>query len=157
MLKVSAGLLMYRIRNGDLEFLLAHPGGPFWKDRHAGAWTIPKGEIQQGEEPLAAARREFQEEVGLAPQGPFLELTPILQKGGKTVHTWACAGDCDPSTIKSNLFQMEWPPNSGKFQECPEVDRASFFRLTEAKWKINAAQVALLEELKRKLEAPPPQ
>ena len=143
---------MYRMRDGELEFLLAHPGGPFWKDRDAGAWTIPKGEIHEGEEPLAAAKREFEEEVGVRPEGAFMPLTAIQQKGGKLVHAWAFAGDCDPANIKSNTFQMEWPPQSGRFQTCPEVDRAGFFRLKEAKQKINPAQVALLEELRRKLE-----
>ena len=149
--KVSAGLLMYRMREGELEFLLAHPGGPFWEDRDAGAWTIPKGEIQAGEEPLAAARREFEEEVGLQPQGELIALTPIRQRGGKIVHAWAFAGDGDPLRMKSNFFQMEWPPRSGRFVDCPEVDRACFFRLAEAKWKINPAQIPLLEELRRKL------
>ena len=149
--KVSAGLLLYRLRDGELEFLLAHPGGPFWKDRDVGAWTIPKGEINEGENPLAAARREFEEEVGLKPDGHFIELTPIQQKGGKIVRAWAIEGDGDISNIKSNLFQMEWPPNSGRFQSCPEVDRAAFFRIQEAKGKINAAQIPFLEELKRKL------
>jgi predicted NUDIX family NTP pyrophosphohydrolase len=153
MQKVSAGLLMYRVRETELEFLLAHPGGPFWKHRDAGAWTIPKGEIQDGEDPLAAARREFEEEIGLKPSGSFVELTPIQQKGGKIVHAWAFEGDCDTAAVHSNSFQMEWPPRSGKFQTCPEVDRAAFFRLTEAKVKINPAQVALLEELGRKLAA----
>ena len=147
--KISAGLLMYRVRENELEFLLAHPGGPFWKDRDAGAWTIPKGEIQEGENPLAAAKREFEEEVGVKPQGDFIELTPITQKGGKVVHAWAIEGDCDTATIRSNTFQMEWPPRSGKFQACPEVDRAAFFRMDEARRKINPAQTALLEELRR--------
>ena len=150
--KVSAGLLLYRFRDGELEFLLAHPGGPFWKDRDAGAWTIPKGEINEGENPLAAARREFEEEVGLKPEGEFMELTPIQQKGGKIVRAWAVEGDGDTTNIKSNLFEMEWPPKSGRFQTCPEVDRAAFFRIQEAKSKINSAQIPLLEELKRKLE-----
>jgi predicted NUDIX family NTP pyrophosphohydrolase len=145
--KISAGLLMYRVRDGELEFLLAHPGGPFWQRRDAGAWTIPKGEIQSGEDPLAAAQREFTEETGLQPQGQFIALSPITQKSGKIVHAWAFAGDCDPARIKSNIFQMEWPPGSGRFQDCPEVDRAAFFRLPEARKKINPAQVALLEEL----------
>ena len=149
MQKVSAGLLMYRMREGELEFLLAHPGGPFWKDRDAGAWTIPKGEIQPGEEPLAAAKREFEEEIGVKPDGDFIELKPITQKGGKIVHAWAFEGECDTACIRSNTFQMEWPPRSGKFQDCPEVDRACFFCLAEAKRKINPAQVALLEELKQ--------
>jgi predicted NUDIX family NTP pyrophosphohydrolase len=149
--KVSAGLLMYRVCDEELEFLLAHPGGPFWKDRDAGAWTIPKGEIQPGEEPLAAAQREFEEEVGLKPQGDFIELTPVKQKGGKIVHAWAFKGDFDTSSFHSNSFQMEWPPRSGKFETCPEVDRACFFRMTEAKGKINSAQVAFLEELRTKI------
>src|SRR5436190_1037143 len=116
MQKVSAGLLMYRVRETELEFLLAHPGGPFWKHRDAGAWTIPKGEIQDGEDPLAAAMREFEEEIGLKPSGSFVELTPIQQKGGKIVHAWAFEGDCDTAAVHSNSFQMEWPPRSGKFQ-----------------------------------------
>lgn len=147
--KISAGLLMYRVREGELEFLLAHPGGPFWKDRDAGAWTIPKGEIQEDENPLAAAKREFEEEIGVKPEGNFIELSPITQKGGKVVHAWAFEGDCDTTSIRSNTFQMEWPPRSGKFQACPEVDRAGFFRMAEARQKINPAQTALLEELRR--------
>lgn len=150
--KVSAGLLMYRVRGGELEFLLAHPGGPFWKERDAGAWTIPKGEIQSGEEPLAAARREFEEEIGLRPEGKFIELTPITQKGGKIVHAWAFEGEFDTASVRSNTFQMEWPPHSGKFQTCPEVDQASFFKMPEAKRRINAAQIAFLEELKQMRE-----
>jgi predicted NUDIX family NTP pyrophosphohydrolase len=145
--KISAGLLLYRIRDGALEFLLVHPGGPFSKNKDAGAWTIPKGEIADHEEPLAAAVREFEEELGFKPSGPFVELTPIKQKGGKVVHAWAFQGDCDPTQIKSNSFSMEWPPRSGKQAEFPEVDRAEFFNLEEAKKKINSAQVSFLEEL----------
>jgi predicted NUDIX family NTP pyrophosphohydrolase len=145
--KVSAGLLMYRVRDGELEFLLAHPGGPFWADRDAGAWTIPKGEIETGEEPLAAARREFEEEVGFKAAGEFIPLTPIQQRSGKIVHAWAFTGDCDPSVVTSGTFKMDWPPKSGRFQDCPEVDRAGFFRMAEAKQKINPAQVPLLDEL----------
>jgi predicted NUDIX family NTP pyrophosphohydrolase len=151
MAKVSAGLLMYRIRDGALQFLLAHPGGPFWKDRDAGAWTIPKGEIQPGEEPLAAAQREFEEEVGFKPRGRFIELTPITQKSGKIVHAWAFEGDCDPARVRSNTFKMEWPPHSGKFEDCPEVDRAGFFGMEEAKGKINPAQIPLLVEATQRL------
>lgn len=150
--KTSAGLLLYRVRNGELEFMLAHPGGPFWKKRDLGAWTIPKGEIQSGEEPLAAAKREFEEEIGLKPAGTFIELTPITQKGGKMVHAWAFEGNCDTTSIRSNTFQMEWPPHSGKFQTCPEVDQASFFKMADAKQKINPAQVAFLEQLKLLLQ-----
>ena len=142
---------MYRIRDGALQFLLAHPGGPFWKDRDAGAWTIPKGEIQQGEEPLAAAQREFEEEVGFKPRGRFIELTPITQKSGKIVHAWAFEGDCDPARVRSNTFKMEWPPHSGKFEDCPEVDRAGFFGMEEAKGKINPAQIPLLVEATQRL------
>jgi len=149
MAKISAGLLMYRVHRGELEFLLAHPGGPFWKARDAGAWTIPKGEIQPGEEPLAAAQREFEEETGIKPAGEFIELKPITQKGGKIVHAWAFQGECDTTCIRSNTFQMEWPPHSGRFETCPEIDRACFFRIAEAKQKINAAQVAFLEELEQ--------
>jgi Predicted NTP pyrophosphohydrolase len=145
--KTSAGILLYRIRNGALEFLLVHPGGPFWKNKDAGAWTIPKGEIADNEDALAAAKREFEEELGFKPGGPFIELTPIKQKAGKTVHAWAFEGDCDPSQIKSNTFSLEWPPKSGKQAEFPEVDRADFFNLEGAKTKINPAQIPLLEEL----------
>jgi len=142
---------MYRRRAGKLEFLLVHPGGPFWKAKDAGAWTIPKGEIEDGEDALAAAKREFEEELGLKPEGEFIELTPIKQKSGKRVQAWAFEGDCDPSQIKSNTFTMEWPIRSGRMCEFPEVDRAAFFDLREAKEKINPAQVALLEELGTKL------
>jgi predicted NUDIX family NTP pyrophosphohydrolase len=147
--KISAGLLLYRIQKGILEFLLVHPGGPFWKNKDAGAWTIPKGEVGDGEELLAAAIREFEEELGLKPNGPFTELTPVKQKGGKVVHAWSFEGDCEPGQIKSNTFQMEWPPRSGRQVEFPEVDRAEFFTLEDAKKKINPAQVALLEEVQR--------
>jgi predicted NUDIX family NTP pyrophosphohydrolase len=149
--KTSAGLLLYRIRDGILEFLLVHPGGPFWKNKDAGAWTIPKGEIGDNEEPLAAAVREFKEELGFAPSGPFIELTPIKQQAGKLVHAWAFQAHCDPTQIKSNTFSMEWPPKSGKQAEFPEVDRAEFFNLEAAKKKINQAQISLLEELHRRL------
>jgi predicted NUDIX family NTP pyrophosphohydrolase len=145
--KLSAGLLMYREREGELEFLLAHPGGPFWKKRDAGAWTIPKGEILPDENLLAAAQREFEEELGVKPQGNFIELKPVIQKGGKTVRAWAFEGDCDPASIRSNTFQLEWPPRSGKFQTFPEVDRACFYRIAEAKEKINPAQIPFLEEV----------
>jgi predicted NUDIX family NTP pyrophosphohydrolase len=151
MSKESAGLLMFRLRDNELEVLLAHPGGPFWKNKDLGAWTIPKGEIQPGEEPLATARREFVEELGFTPEGTLIPLSPIQQKGGKRVQVWAFEGDCDPATVKSNTFQMEWPPRSGRLQEFPEVDRAAFFDLAEAKLRINTAQIAFLEELNRKL------
>lgn len=151
--KESAGLLMYRRRGGAIEVLLVHPGGPFWARRDDGAWTIPKGEIDRagGEEPLATARREFGEETGLTPDGPFMALTPVRQKGGKVVHAWAFAGDCDPAALTSNTFTMEWPPRSGVFASFPEVDRAAFFGLAEAARKLNPAQVVWLEELMRAL------
>jgi len=151
MAKESAGLMMFRKRAGALEFLLVHPGGPFWKNKNAGAWTIPKGEIAEGEDALAAAKREFEEELGLKAEGSLIELKPIKQKGGKVVRAWAFEGDCDPSQIKSNTFTMEWPPRSGKMAEFPEVDRAEFFNLEQAKEKINGAQIPLLEELGTKL------
>jgi predicted NUDIX family NTP pyrophosphohydrolase len=142
---------MYRVQGDELEFLLVHPGGPLWKAKDAGIWSIPKGEIHPGEDGLEAAKREFEEELGFKAQGPFVELTPITQKSGKIVHAWAFASDCDPSQIRSNTFSMEWPPHSGRMGTFPEVDRAAFFSLEQAKARINPAQTALLEELLRKL------
>lgn len=153
MAKKSAGLLMYRLLDGELQVLLGHPGGPFWRNRDEGAWSIPKGEILESEDPLEAAKREFREETGIHPDGPFIELSPIRQRGGKTVRAWAFEGDCDPSAIESEAFEMEWPPNSGRMQEFPEIDEARFFELDEAKRKINPAQVALLEELASRLDS----
>jgi predicted NUDIX family NTP pyrophosphohydrolase len=144
--RVSAGLLMYRLQEGKLQVLLAHPGGPLFKKKDEGAWTIPKGEIEPGEELLEAAKREFKEETGVTPTGPFIALTPIKQKGGKIVHAWAFEGDCDPSAIASNTFTMEWPPKSGRQLEFPEMDRADFFDVEAASRKIKAAQMALVEE-----------
>jgi predicted NUDIX family NTP pyrophosphohydrolase len=151
MAKISAGVLMFRIKRGVLEVLLAHPGGPFFRNKDEGAWTIPKGEVGDGEELLAAAKREFEEEMGFAPGEPCVALMPIKQKGGKVVHAWACQGDCDPSQFKSNAFSIEWPPRSGRMQEFPEIDRAEFFPLDEAKKKINVAQSRLLDELAERL------
>jgi len=148
--KESAGLLLFRRRDNELEVLLVHPGGPFWQKKDLGAWSIPKGEIQPGEEPLATARREFAEELGFTPEGNFIALTPIQQKGGKRVQVWVFEGDCDPASVRSNSFQMEWPPRSGRLQEFPEVDRVAFFNLAEAKQRINPAQIPCLEELKTK-------
>jgi predicted NUDIX family NTP pyrophosphohydrolase len=149
--KESAGLVIYRVRDNELEFLLVHPGGPLWQNKDAGIWSIPKGEIHTGEDGLEAAKREFEEELGVQAQGAFVKLTPITQKSGKIVHAWGFAGDCDPSQIRSNTFSMEWPPRSGRTGTFPEVDRAAFFNLEQAKGRINPAQVALLEELLRKL------
>ncbi len=143
---------MYRTTGRvGLEVLLVHPGGPFFAKKDLGAWSIPKGEVETGEDHLEAARREFFEELGMRAMPPFLELTSVKQKGGKTVHAWAFAGDCDPATVASNTFVMEWPPRSGKQVEFPEVDRAEFFDVEAAKRKINAGQVALVEELARRL------
>ncbi len=148
----SAGLLMYRRRGRGLEVLLVHPGGPYWRSKDDGAWTIPKGEIGADEAPLAAACREFQEETGLVPTGPFRALQPVRQKAGKVVQAWAFAGDCAPEDLTSNSFTMEWPPRSGKFASFPEVDRAGFFTPDEARRKLNPAQVVWLDELERALE-----
>ena len=142
----SAGILLYRLDAGEPQVFLAHPGGPFWKKKDDGAWTIPKGEIGEGEEPLAAARREFEEEIGVRIAGDFIELQPIRQRSGKIVHAWAVAGDCDPSCVRSNLFSMEWPPKSGRQAEFPEVDRAAWFSLADARKKILSGQVPLLDE-----------
>jgi predicted NUDIX family NTP pyrophosphohydrolase len=145
--RVSAGLLMYRFKDDTMEVLLAHPGGPFFQKKDDGAWSIPKGEPEPGEDLLAAAQREFEEETGLKPAGTFLPLKPIQQKGGKVVHAWAFQGDCDPNAIRSNTFTMEWPPRSGRQAEFPEIDRAEFFDLSTARKKIKAGQEALIEEL----------
>lgn len=146
--RVSAGLLMYR-PVGGLQVLLVHPGGPFFRNKDEGAWSIPKGEVGPGEDLLEAAVREFREEIGFAPAGPFRALTPVRQKGGKVVHAWAFAGDLDPGAITSNTFAIEWPPRSGCRVEFPEVDRAGFFGPDEARRKINAGQVALIDELEQ--------
>jgi predicted NUDIX family NTP pyrophosphohydrolase len=138
---------MYRRRAGALEVLLVHPGGPLWAKRDAGAWSLPKGELEAGEEPLAAARREFHEETGFQAVGPFAELGSVRQKGGKEVFGWAFEGDCDPSRLVSAEFEMEWPPRSGKRQRFPEVDRGEFFSIADARGRINPAQVALLDRL----------
>ena len=147
MARTSAGILLYRRREGGLEVFLVHPGGPFWASKDAGAWSIPKGEIDPTEEPLAAARREFEEETGLAAEGRFQPLAPITQAGGKVVQAWAVEGDLDPAALQGNSFSIEWPPRSGRQQSFPEVDRAAWFPLDAARRKINPAQVALLDEL----------
>jgi predicted NUDIX family NTP pyrophosphohydrolase len=144
--RIAAGLVMFRRRNGRLEFFLAHPGGPFSRLKDEGHWTIPKGEQEIGEDLLEVAKREFEEETGIEPRGPYIELGSIRQKGGKWVFAWAFEGDCT-GPICSNSFTMEWPPKSGKSCEFPEVDRAEFFSLDDARKKIKDAQFPLLERL----------
>ena len=145
--RLSAGLLMYRIRDGAIEVLLAHPGGPFFAKKDEGSWSIPKGEPDDDEELLVTAQREFEEETGVSPMGPFILLKRIKQKGGKVVHAWAFEGDCDTKAIHSNTFTMEWPPRSGNQQEFPEIDRAEWFDLATARTKIKPGQEALVDEL----------
>jgi len=147
--RVSAGLLMYRRRPAGLEVLLVHPGGPFWTSKDLGAWTIPKGEVAEGEDELATARREFAEETGLEPGGELLPLGSIRQKGGKLVHAWAFEGDADAGAIRSNTYSVEWPPRSGQRGTFPEVDRAGWFSLDEARRRINPAQAELIDTLER--------
>jgi predicted NUDIX family NTP pyrophosphohydrolase len=149
--KTSAGLLVYRLREGRLEVLLVHPGGPFWARKDLGAWSIPKGEFAEPEEPLAAAIREFQEETGALIEGSFLPLPPRKQPGGKTVQAWAVEGDLDPRQIWSNTFLLEWPKGSGRRKEFPEVDRAEWFGIPEAKRRILAGQVGFLDDLCERL------
>ena len=152
MAKLSAGLLVYRVRDKTVEVFLVHPGGPFWAKKDEGAWSIPKGEYTEEENPLEAAKREFKEETGFdPPAGKMMELKPIKQPSGKIVSVWAVEGDFDAAKIKSNLFSMEWPPKSGKQQEFPEVDRAGWFSLEEAKAKIFKGQVGFIEQLIKNL------
>jgi len=147
-MKKSAGLLMYRYGHGGvLQVLLAHPGGPFWSGKDEGAWTLPKGEYQEPEEPLAAARREFREETGFGADPPFIPLGEVVQKSGKRILAWAFAGECDPAQLRCNTFEIEWPPRSGKRQSYPEIDRIGWFVLDVARRKINAAQAELLDRL----------
>jgi len=147
-IKTSAGLLMFRTIKAALEVLLVHPGGPYFQNKDEGAWTVPKGEAAEGEDLLERARAEFEEELGIAASGDWIELGSVKQKGGKTVHAWAFAGDLESDfKIVSNTFEMEWPPRSGKMQRFPEVDRASFFPVEEARMKINPAQTVFLDRL----------
>ena len=144
-MKRSAGLLLYRRQRKGFEFFLVHPGGPFWKNKDDGAWTIPKGMIEPGEDPLLAARREFAEETGFAIDGDFVELGTFKQPGGKHVLVWAVEGDCDPARLASNEFEMEWPPRSGRKRSFPEVDRGGWFGLAEAEGKMLIGQRPMLE------------
>lgn len=147
-MKRSAGILLYRLSAQHVvEFFLVHPGGPYFAKKDEGSWTIPKGEIDDDEEPLAAAKREFEEEIGTKLKGRFMSLGEIRQKAGKVVAAWAVEGDLDPGTIKSNEFEIEWPPRSGRNTKFPEVDKAGWFNLESASKKINPAQLPLLERL----------
>jgi predicted NUDIX family NTP pyrophosphohydrolase len=145
--RISAGLLLYRFGVSGLEVLLVHPGGPFFRHKDLGAWSIPKGEAAEGEDLLATARREFEEETGTAVDGTFQRLSPVRQKSGKIVHAWAIEGTLDPAKVRSNTMRIEWPPRSGRLITVPEVDRASFFNVPEAILKINVAQSAFVREL----------
>lgn len=151
-LNVSAGLLLYRFRGSRLEVFLAHPGGPFWVNRDAGAWTIPKGTLNPGESPLEAACREFEEETGIKPQPPFFPLGSIRQKAGKTVHAWAWEGNADPRLVKSNVTRLEWPRKSGRWLTFPEVDRCAWFTAEAAKERILASQIELITRLESLLQ-----
>jgi predicted NUDIX family NTP pyrophosphohydrolase len=152
---LSAGLLMYRRRPGLVEVLLAHPGGPFWSRRDEASWTLPKGEIDPGEEPLAAARREFEEETGFAGTPPFQLLGELRQKSGKRITAWAFEGNCDPAALKSNLFEVEWPPRSGRRQAFPEIDRLAWFSLEQARHKLIAGQAPFIDSLEQWLAREP--
>ena len=150
----SAGLVLFRraaVRSVRLEVLLAHPGGPYWADKDAGAWSIPKGGVDRGETPLEAAIREFREETGFHSSAPYLALGSVIQRSGKTVHAWAFEGDCDPAAACSNVTSTEWPPRSGRLIEIPEIDRVSFFTIDDARRVINAGQMTLLDRLMEKL------
>jgi predicted NUDIX family NTP pyrophosphohydrolase len=152
----SAGLLLHRRAAGGLEALLVHPGGPFWTHKDLGAWSIPKGEAEEDEELLAAALREFREETGFSPRGEMLPLGEIRQRGGKVVHAWAVRSDFDTAQLRSNTFEMEWPRGSGKMQAFPEVDRAEWFSLAEARRRILPAQAPFLDALAARLEGEAP-
>lgn len=153
MAKISAGILLFRRRPEGVEVLLVHPGGPFWAKKEEGAWSIPKGLADEGEDLLAAARREFGEETGMAVEGPFLDLGAHRQSGGKTVVAWAAEGDFDPAALASNWFSIEWPPRSGKFGTFPEADRAGWFSLAEAHRKAVGGQRAIITALAERLKA----
>ncbi|MCL4764750.1 MAG: NUDIX domain-containing protein [Hyphomicrobiaceae bacterium] len=151
--KRSAGILLYRMKDGAPEVLLVHPGGPYWARKDEGSWSIPKGELGEGEEPLAAARREFEEETGFRPAGEAVPLGSFRQPGGKVVLAWAVAGDLDPDGITSGTFTIEWPPRSGRMREFPEVDRAGWFRPAQAMRKILCGQAPALEALWQRLRS----
>ena len=154
--KASAGLLLFRRGREGLEVFLAHPGGPFWQGRDGGAWTIPKGLAEEGEDPMAAACREFEEETGILPLGPFIPLGSVRQKGGKVVHAWAWEGNADPEAIVSNTTSAEWPRSSGRWLTFPEVDRCAWFDSRTARERINPAQAELIKRLELALSDPQP-
>ncbi len=149
-MKKSAGILLYRHRANQIQLFLVHPGGPFWRNKDIGAWTIPKGELENDENGLITAKREFKEETGFEIEGDFIKLEPIKQKAGKLVYAWAVEGDIDAGSIKSNLFKMEWPPKSGKWESFSEVDKGAWFTSAEAKIKINESQKLFLLKLEEK-------
>ena len=154
--KISAGILLYRIRDHALQVFLVHPGGPYWARKDDGAWSIPKGEVSEGTDPRTTAYIEFQEETGSPLQGRLIALEPLKQPGGKVVHAWAVEGDIDASSIRSNTFALEWPPRSGRMQEFPEVDRADWFDLATARRKLLPGQVGFLAQLQAHLLPSPP-
>jgi predicted NUDIX family NTP pyrophosphohydrolase len=153
--KRSAGVLLFRRTASGIEVLLAHPGGPFWKHKDEGAWSIPKGEYGDQEDPLAAAKREFAEETGVTPSGDFIPLGEVRQPGGKIVSVWAVEGDLDPRNLRSNMFSLSWPPNSAKCQEFPEIDRAEWFSVEIARRKILKGQAEILDRLLQHLPDAP--
>ncbi|UOU97660.1 NUDIX domain-containing protein [Chryseobacterium daecheongense] len=151
-MKKSAGILLFKRDKDKVWYFLVHPGGPFWKNKDQGAWSVPKGEIMDGEDALERAKIEFQEETGQAVEGEFIPLSSIRQKGGKIVHAWAVEGDIDLGSLSSNTFDLEWPPKSGKIIKVPEVDQWEWFTFEESKTKINSAQIAFLLEVQKALE-----
>ncbi len=146
-MKKSAGILLYRFISNEIQFFLVHPGGPFWKNKDAGVWSIPKGEFENSEDGLAAAKREFKEETGSEIDGNFIALTPVKQKGGKLVYAWAVKGDIDADNLTSNSFKIQWPPKSGKWIDVPEVDKSGWFSVAEAKQRLISGQIPLIDEL----------
>lgn len=147
----SAGILLYKLKDEELQLFLVHPGGPFWANKDEGAWTIPKGEFDENEQPLDAAKREFLEETGKALSGNFIELAPVVQKAGKLVYAWAIQGNIDADNITCNTYKIQWPPKSGQWKSFPEVDKGAWFRIEEARRKINPAQALFIDELIQKL------
>jgi len=155
MARRSAGLLMFRRTNNSVEVFLVHPGGPFWQKKDLGTWSLPKGEYQNGEGPLVAAKREFVEETGINPVGDFISLDALKQPSGKVITAWAFEGNCDPAVIRSNTFTLEWPPKSGKMEQFPEVDRAGWFSIEDARARLIKGQLGFLEALLKRLPSVP--